>query len=88
MEQFHLTEIQAKAILQMQLRRLTGLERDKIESEYQELLATIADLKDILENESRLHDIIRTELNEVKEKYGDAAVLISWKADMIWKMRI
>ena len=72
MEQFHLTEIQAKAILQMQLRRLTGLERDKIESEYQELLATIADLKDILENESRLHDIIRTELNEVKEKYGDA----------------
>ncbi|MFR9255678.1 MAG: DNA topoisomerase (ATP-hydrolyzing) [Merdibacter sp.] len=72
MEQFHLTEIQGKAILQMQLRRLTGLERDKIESEYQELLATIADLKDILENESRLHDIIRTELNEVKEKYGDA----------------
>ena len=55
MEQFHLTEIQAKAILQMQLRRLTGLERDKIESEYQELLATIADLKDILENENDVH---------------------------------
>lgn len=72
MEQFHLSEIQAKAILQMQLRRLTGLERDKIESEYQELLATIADLKEILANESRLHDIIRSELTEVKEKYGDA----------------
>lgn len=72
MERFALSEIQSKAILQMQLRRLTGLERDKIENEYQELLATIADLKDILANESRLHDIIRTELNEVKEKYGDA----------------
>ncbi len=72
MEQFALSEIQAKAILQMQLRRLTGLERDKIETEYRELLVTIADLKDILANESRLHDIIRTELNEVKEKYGDA----------------
>lgn len=71
MEQFHLSEIQAKAILQMQLRRLTGLERDKIENEYNELLATIADLKDILTNEARLHDIIRTELNEVKDKYGD-----------------
>lgn len=71
MEQFALSEIQAKAILQMQLRRLTGLERDKIETEYRELLVTIADLKDILANESRLHDIIRTELNEVKEKYGD-----------------
>ncbi len=71
MDQFSLSEIQAKAILQMQLRRLTGLERDKIENEYQELLVTIADLKDVLANESRLHDIIRTELNEVKEKYGD-----------------
>ena len=72
MDKFSLSEIQAKAILQMQLRRLTGLERDKIENEYQALLVTIADLKDILANESRLHDIIRTELNEVKEKYGDA----------------
>lgn len=71
MARFALTEIQAKAILQMQLRRLTGLERDKIETEYNELLITIADLKDILSNESRIHEIIRNELNEVKEKYGD-----------------
>ncbi len=71
MARFALTEIQAKAILQMQLRRLTGLERDKIETEYNELLVTIADLKDILSNESRIHEIIRNELNEVKEKYGD-----------------
>ena len=71
MEQFALSEVQAKAILQMQLRRLTGLERDKIETEYNELLATIADLRDILANESRIHEIIRQELSEVKEKYGD-----------------
>ena len=71
MEQFALSEVQAKAILQMQLRRLTGLERDMIETEYNELLATIADLRDILANESRIHEIIRQELSEVKEKYGD-----------------
>ena len=71
MEQFALSEVQAKAILQMQLRRLTGLERDKIETEYNELLATIAGLRDILANESRIHEIIRQELSEVKEKYGD-----------------
>lgn len=71
MEQFALSEVQAKAILQMQLRRLTGLERDKVETEYNELLATIADLRDILANESRIHEIIRQELSEVKEKYGD-----------------
>ncbi len=71
MEQFALSEVQAKAILQMQLRRLTGLERDKIETEYNELLATIADLRDILANESRIHEILRQELSEVKEKYGD-----------------
>lgn len=71
MEQFALSEVQAKAILQMQLRRLTGLERDKIETEYNELLATIANLRDILANESRIHEIIRQELSEVKEKYGD-----------------
>lgn len=71
MEQFALSEVQAKAILQMQLRRLTGLERDKIETEYNELLATVADLRDILANESRIHEIIRQELSEVKEKYGD-----------------
>lgn len=71
MSQFKLTEIQARAILEMRLRRLTGLERDKIENEYQELLVRIADLRDILANHSRVLDIIRTELTEVKEKYGD-----------------
>ena len=71
MSQFKLTEIQARAILEMRLRRLTGLERDKIENEYQELLLRIADLRDILANHSRVLDIIREELSEVKEKYGD-----------------
>lgn len=71
MEQFKLTEIQANAILEMRLRRLTGLERDKIENEYQELLATIEDLRDILANHNRVLSIIREELTEVKNKFGD-----------------
>ena len=71
MEQFKLTEIQANAILEMRLRRLTGLERDKIENEYQELLATIEDLRDILSNHDRVLSIIREELTEVKNKFGD-----------------
>lgn len=71
MEQFKLTEIQANAILEMRLRRLTGLERDKIENEYQELLATIEDLRDILANHDRVLSIIREELTEVKNKFGD-----------------
>lgn len=71
MEQFALSEIQAKAILDMQFRRLTGLARDKIETEYSTLLETIADLKDILENHSRVLDIIRNELIEVRDKFGD-----------------
>lgn len=71
MEQFKLTEIQANAILEMRLRRLTGLERDKIENEYQELLATIEDLCDILANHDRVLSIIREELTEVKNKFGD-----------------
>ncbi len=71
MEQFKLTEIQANAILEMRLRRLTGLERDKIENEYQELLATIEDLRDILANHDRVLSIIRDELTEVKNKFGD-----------------
>lgn len=71
MEQFGLTEIQGKAILEMRLRRLTGLERDKIESEYQQLLETIADLKDILANHARVLQIIHDELTEVKNRYGD-----------------
>ena len=71
MEQFGLTEIQGKAILEMRLRRLTGLERDKIESEYQQLLETIDDLKDILANHARVLQIIHDELTEVKNRYGD-----------------
>lgn len=68
---FGLTQIQAKAILAMQLRRLSGLERDKIESEYAELLNTIADLEDILANHDRVLKIIRDDLTEINKKYGD-----------------
>lgn len=68
---FGLTQIQAKAILAMQLRRLSGLERDKIESEYAELLKTIADLEDILANHDRVLKIIRDDLTEINKKYGD-----------------
>ncbi|MCI5774133.1 MAG: DNA gyrase subunit A, partial [Erysipelotrichaceae bacterium] len=68
---FGLSEIQAKAILDMQLKRLTGLERDKIEEEYQQLVALIKDLEDILANYSRVLAIIKAELLEVKAKYGD-----------------
>jgi DNA gyrase subunit A len=71
MEQFALSEIQAKAILEMRLQRLTGLERDKIIKEYDEIMLLITDLKDILANESRKFDIIRTELGEIRERYGD-----------------
>lgn len=71
MEKFELSEIQAKAILEMQLRRLTGLQREKIENEYSELIALIADLKDILEKPERVRQIICDELTEIKEKYGD-----------------
>lgn len=71
MEQFDLTEIQAKAILDMRLQRLTGLEREKIEKEYADLQELIKDLKDILANEDRRMNIIRTELTELKERYGD-----------------
>lgn len=69
---FGLTQVQAKAILAMQLRRLSGLERDKIENEYNELLKTIADLKDILANHNRVLQIIHDDLNEINEKYGDS----------------
>ena len=70
-EKFGFDEIQAKAILAMQLRRLSGLERDKIENEYQDLLTKIADYKDILVNHSRVLQIIRDDLKEIAEKYGD-----------------
>lgn len=71
MEQFSLSEIQSKAILDMQFRRLTGLQRTRIESEYNDIVLQIADLKDILSNHSRVIEIIRTELIEIKNKYGD-----------------
>ena len=71
MERFKLTEIQAKAIVEMRLRQLTGLEQDKLRSEYEEIIKTIADLKDILEKKERRMAIIKEELLEIKEKYGD-----------------
>lgn len=71
MERFKLTEIQAKAIVEMRLRQLTGLEQDKLREEYDELTKLIADLKDILANKERRMQIIKDELLEVKEKYGD-----------------
>lgn len=70
-EKFEFSEIQAKAILEMRLQRLTGLERNKLEKEYNELLVTIADLKDILAKESRRMQIIKDELLEMKDRYGD-----------------
>jgi DNA gyrase subunit A len=72
MERFGLSEIQAKAILDMRLQRLTGLERDKIEQEYQDLLKLIDDLTDILANRERRMRIIKDELLELKHRYGDA----------------
>lgn len=71
MNRFQLSERQSQAILDMRLRRLTGLERDKIQSEYDALLALIADLKDILANPERVVRIIREELDEVKRKFAD-----------------
>ena len=70
-ERFKLTDIQAKAILEMRLQRLTGLEREKIENEYKELKALIAHLNEVLNNESMRMDIIKSELTEMKERYGD-----------------
>lgn len=71
MERFGLSERQAVAILDMQLRRLTGLEREKIENEYQELLKTIARLREILADEGKRDAIIKEELLEIKEKFND-----------------
>ncbi|WP_272158477.1 DNA gyrase subunit A [Streptococcus sp. HN38] len=71
MEKFELSERQSQAILDMRLRRLTGLERDKIQSEYDELIALIADLADILAKPERVVTIIKEELDEVKRKYAD-----------------
>ncbi|MEC8617681.1 MAG: DNA gyrase subunit A [Bacteroidota bacterium] len=71
MKKFKLSEIQSKAIVEMRLRQLTGLEQDKLRAEYDNLLKTIEDLKDILNREERRMDIIKTELEEIKAKYGD-----------------
>ena len=71
MSKFKLSERQSQAILDMRLRRLTGLERDKIQSEYDDLLALIADLADILAKSERVSQIIKDELDEVKRKFGD-----------------
>jgi len=68
---FSLSELQAKAIVEMRLRQLTGLEQDKLREEYDELLSTIEDLKNILDNKDRRMGIIKTETNHVVEKYGD-----------------
>lgn len=70
-EKYQLSEIQAQAILDMRLQRLTGLERDKIENEYKDVMALIKSLKEILSDEALLFDIIRTDLIRIKEKYGD-----------------
>jgi len=84
MERFGLTDIQARAILDMTLRRLTGLERDKIKDEYAELMATIAHLTDVLANEGMRMQIIKDELLEVKEKFGDPrrSVIVHSAEDM------
>ncbi|WQY87537.1 DNA topoisomerase (ATP-hydrolyzing) subunit A [Helicobacter pylori] len=70
MERFTLSEIQSKAILEMRLQRLTGLERDKIKEEYQNLLELIDDLNGILKSEDRLNGVVKTELLEVKEQFS------------------
>jgi len=72
MEHFGLSEIQSQAILDMRLGRLTGLQREKLEAEYQELLLLIAELEAILKSEERLNEIIKEEFNEIKEKYATA----------------
>ncbi len=84
MEGFGLSEIQAKAILDMQFRRLTGLEREKIENEYQELLIKITDFRDILANHSRVEAILKEELTVIRNKYGDErrSEIIDATADM------
>jgi DNA gyrase subunit A len=70
-KRFELTEIQAKAIVEMRLRQLTGLEQDKLRAEYEDIMKLIIDLKDILANEDRRYGIIKEELIAVKDKYGD-----------------
>ena len=71
MARFKLSDIQAQAILDMQLKRLSGLQREKLEEEYAEIMKLIAYLKDVLANESMVYDIIKTETLEIKDKFGD-----------------
>ena len=71
MKRFELSEIQSRAIVEMRLRQLTGLEQDKLRAEYDELVKTIADLKDILASEDRRMEIIKDELIAIRDKYGD-----------------
>ena len=71
MERFKLSDIQAQAILDMQLKRLSGLQREKLEDEYAELMKLIAYYKEILSSETLVYDIIKTELMEIKDKFGD-----------------
>lgn len=70
-ERFNLSEIQAQAILDMRLARLQGLEREKIDNEYNELMALIKDLTDVLNNEYRVNEILKTEIAEIRDKFGD-----------------
>ncbi len=70
-ERFKLSEVQAKAIVEMRLRQLTGLEQDKLRTEYNEIMLLITDLKDILDKKERRMQIIKDELQEIKDKYGD-----------------
>ena len=72
MNRFELDEIQAQAIVEMRLGQLSGLEREKLETEYKEITAKIADLKDILANDYRVVDILKTDLSEIARKFGDA----------------
>lgn len=71
MVRFELSEIQARAIVEMRLRQLTGLEQDKLRTEYDEIIKLIADLKDILASEERRYEIIKNELIAIRDKYGD-----------------
>lgn len=84
-ERFALSEIQAQAILNMQFKRLTGLERNKLETEHNELVQIITDLEDILANHSRVLDIIRDELIYVRDRFGDnrRSEIVDYEGDML-----
>jgi DNA gyrase subunit A len=84
MANFEMSEIQAKAVLELRLQRLTGMERDKIKKEHEEIMALIGRLKEILDNEGMRFQIIKDELNEIKQKFGDARKTeITYLADEI-----